>query len=88
MKNDSKNCNIVKSKVEFSISQINKLKPGIKNGTEKTLKLSSNVVGDSSYENNFLHNFQRQVSKLFKAFANNYSANIKLSKTQLHKKGQ
>ena len=26
-----------------------------------------------------------QVSKLRKAFANNYSANIKLSKTQLHK---
>ena len=29
-----------------------------------------------------------QVSKLRKAFANNFSANIKLSKTQLHKTGQ
>ena len=29
-----------------------------------------------------------QVSKLRKAFANNSSANIKLSKTQLHKIGQ
>ena len=29
-----------------------------------------------------------QVSKLRKAFANNLSANIKLSKTQLHKIGQ
>ena len=29
-----------------------------------------------------------QVSKLRKAFANNPSANIKLSKTQLHKVGQ
>ena len=29
-----------------------------------------------------------QVSKLRKAFANNSSANIKLSKTQWHKKGQ
>ena len=29
-----------------------------------------------------------QVSKLRKAFANNSSVNIKLSKTQLHKKGQ
>ena len=29
-----------------------------------------------------------QVSKLSKAFANNYSANIQLSKTQLHRIGQ
>ena len=29
-----------------------------------------------------------QVLKLFKAFENNSSANIKLSKTQLHKMGQ
>ena len=29
-----------------------------------------------------------QVSKLLKAFANNSSANIKLSKSQLHKIGQ
>ena len=28
-------------------SQMNKLKSGIKNGTELTFKLSSNVVGDS-----------------------------------------
>ena len=27
----------------------------------------------------------RQVSRLFKAFPSNFSANIKLSKTQLHK---
>ena len=36
-------------------SQLNKLKSGIKNGTELTLKLSSNVVGDSNDENNFPH---------------------------------
>ena len=29
-----------------------------------------------------------QVSKLYKTFANGLSANIKLSKTQLHKIGQ
>ena len=29
-----------------------------------------------------------QVSKLSKAFSNNFSANIKLSKTQLHRIGQ
>ena len=55
------------------------------------MKLSSNVVGDSNDENNFLHKLlltNTQVSKLCKAFANNTSANIKLSKTQLHKIGQ
>ena len=39
-------------------------------------------------ENNFPHKLlltNTQVSKLRKAFANNSSANIKLSKTQLHK---
>ena len=39
--------------VKFSNLQINKLKLGIKNGTEVTLKVSSNVVGDSNDENNF-----------------------------------
>ena len=55
------------------------------------MKLSPNVVGDSNDENNFLHKLlltNTQVSKLRKAFANNSSANIKLSKTQLHKIGQ
>ena len=55
------------------------------------MKISSNIVGDSDDENNFLHKFlltNTQVSKLRKAFANNSSANIKLSKTQLHKIGQ
>ena len=52
------------------------------------MKLSSNVAGDSSYENNFPHKLlltNAQVSKLWKAFANNSSANIMLPKTQLHK---
>ena len=76
---------------KLSNSQLNKLKSGIKNGTEVTLKLSSNVVGDSNDENNFLHKLlltNTQVSKLYKAFANGSSANIKLSKTQLRKIGQ
>ena len=77
--------------VKLSTSQLNKLKSGIKNGTEVTLKISSNVVGDSNDGNNFPHKLlltNTQVSKLRKAFANNSSANIKLSKTQLHKIGQ
>ena len=55
------------------------------------MKLSSNVLGDSNDQNNFLHKLlltNSQVSKLPKAFANGSSANIKLSKTQLHKIGQ
>ena len=64
------------------------LKCGIKNNTEVTLKLSSNVVGDSNDEKNFPHKLlltNTQVSKLCKAFTNNSPANIKLSKTQVHK---
>ena len=75
----------------MSTSQLNKFKSGTKNGTEVTLKISSNVVGDSNDENNFPHKLlltNTQVLNLSKAFANNSTANIKLSKTQLHKTGQ
>ena len=59
-------------------SQLNKLRPGIKNGTKVTLKLSSNVACDSNGENIFLHNLlltSTQASMLCKAFANGSSAN-------------
>ena len=75
----------------MSNSQLNKLKPGIKNNTEVTLKISSNIVGASNDENNFPHKLlltNTQASKLRKTFANGSSANINLSKTQLHKIGQ
>ena len=39
--------------VQMSNSQLKKLKSRIKNGTEVTLRLSSNVAGDSNDENNF-----------------------------------
>ena len=39
----------------MSNSQLNNLKSGIKNGTEVTLNLPSNVVGDSNDENIFPH---------------------------------
>ena len=77
--------------IKLSNSQLNKLKSGIKNGTEATLKISSNVFGDSNDENNFPHKLlltNTQVLRLRQAFANNSSANIKSSKTQLHKIGQ
>ena len=57
--------------VNLSTSQRNKLKSGIKNGTEVVLKISSNVVGVSSNdENSFPHKLlltNTQVSKLRKA---------------------
>ena len=39
--------------VKLSNSQLNKLKLGIKSGTEVTLNLSSNKIGDSIDETNF-----------------------------------
>ena len=41
--------------VKLSNSQVNKLKSGIRNNTEVTLKLSSNIAGNSDDENNFSH---------------------------------
>ena len=82
-------CNILN--VKLSNSQLNKLKSRIKNGTKITLKLSWNIVGDSNDENNFPQKLlltNTKVSNLHKAFAYSSSANIKLSKTQLHKIGQ
>ena len=72
--------------VKLSNSQLNKLKSAIKNESEVVLRLSSNIIGDN--ETNFPHELlltNRQVSNLRKSFANNSSADIKLSKTQLSK---
>ena len=41
--------------VKLSNSQLNKLKSGIKNGTEVTLQLSSNLIENSNDEINFSH---------------------------------
>ena len=59
------------------------MKFAIKNWTEVTLNLSSNIIGDSNGENNFPHKLlltNAQVSRLCKAFANNSSANINYQK--------
>ena len=72
--------------VKLSNSQLHKLKPAIKNETEKVLRLSSNMIADSG--TNFPHKLlltNRQVANLRKAFANYLSTDIKLSKTQLSK---
>ena len=49
--------------VKFSNSQLNKLKSSIKNGTEVTLNLSSNLIGNSNDETDFPH-------KLYTSFKN------------------
>ena len=72
----------------MSNSKLNKLKLRISNCTEVTLKLSSNVAVDSNDENSFSHKLLWTITlvlRLRKSFANNSSANIKLSKSQLHK---
>ena len=64
----------------MSNSQLNKWKSGIKNGTEVTLNLSSNLIGNSNNETNFPHKLlltETQISKIRKA--------LKFSKTQLSK---
>ena len=68
-------------------SQLNKLKSAIKNQTDAFLRLSSNMIGNSDDETNFPHKLlltNRQVANLHKAFANDTSADIKLSKAQLN----
>ena len=41
--------------VQLSNLQLNKLKSNIRYGTGVTLNLSSNIIGDSTGENNFSH---------------------------------
>ena len=77
--------------IKLSNSQLNKVKSGIKNSTELSLKISSGVVGDSNDENNFMHKLlltNTQVSEILIDFANGSSANTKLWKNQLHNLGQ
>ena len=74
--------------VKLFNSQRSQLTSRIKNRTEVTLNLSSNLIGYSNDETDFPHKLlltYTLVSKIRKAFANNSSANIKFSKTQLSK---
>ena len=41
--------------VKLSHSQLNKLKPAVKNGTDVTLNLSSNLIRSFNDETNFPH---------------------------------
>ena len=74
--------------LKLSNSQLNKLKSAIKNETDVVLRLSSNMIDNSSDNTNFPHELlltNRQVANLRKAFANHLSTDIKFSKAQLSK---
>ena len=65
--------------IKLSNSQLNKLKPAIKNETDVILRLLSNMIGNSNDETNFPHKLlltNRQVTNLRKAFANHTSTDI------------
>ena len=73
---------------KLSNSQLNKLKSAIENENEVVIRLSPNMIGDSNDNGNFPHELlltDRQVSSIRKVFANNSSADINFSKTQLSK---
>ena len=75
-------CNTLNLKL--SNSQLNELKSEIKNNTEVTLNISSNLIRNSSNETNFPHKLlltDTQVSKICKAFADSSSTYVKFSKT-------
>ena len=66
--------------VKLTSSRLNKLKYGMKNGTEISLNHLSDLIGNFNDETIFLHKLlltDTQVSRLRKAFANGSSTNIK-----------
>ena len=67
--------------VKLSHSQLNKLKSAIKNNTEVTLKISSNVVGGSNDEYNLphkFHNFPHELARIFNS-ASSFTSIIKMN---------
>ena len=74
--------------IKSSNSQLNKLNSAIKNETDLVIRLSPNMIGDSNDQTNFPHKLllrDRQVYNIRKAFSNNSSVDIKISKTHLSK---
>ena len=74
--------------VKLSNSQLSKLKSAIRNENDVALRISSNMVGNSGDNTNFPHELSltnRQIENIHKAFANNLSTEIKLSKLNYQK---
>ena len=65
--------------VKLPNSQLNKIRSTIKNETDVILRLSSNMIGNSDDEANFLHKLlltNRQVANLCKVFPSHTSTDI------------
>ena len=74
--------------LKLSNTQLSKLKSKTKTGTDVTLNLSSNAVGESDDKTHFPHKLfltNTAASKIHEVFANGSPANIKFSKTQSFK---
>ena len=74
--------------VKLSTFQLDKLKSAMKNENDVVIRLSLNIIGDSSDKGDFPHELlltNRQVLSIRKAFANNSSVAIKFSRAQLSK---
>ena len=69
--------------VKLSNSQLNKLKPAMKNESKEVLRLRSNMIGNSDDETNFPQKLlltNKQVVNIRKSATNYLSTDIKLSK--------
>ena len=74
--------------IKLSDLQLNELKLGTKNKTEILQRLSLNMIGYEIMKTDVPYKLlltNRQVANLCKAFTNNLSTDVKLSKTQLWK---
>ena len=71
--------------VKLSNSQLNNLKSAIENKAEAFWRLSSNMIGNSNDESNYINKLSltnRQVADLLRAVGNNSSTDVMLSQTQ------
>ena len=74
--------------INLADSQVNRLKPTTKNSTEVTLGFLSNMIGHAYDATNFPHKLlqtNREVRIFRKAFANDLSVNLELTKTEKSK---
>ena len=76
--------NYQEAKVKLTYTQLNKLKPAAKNNTGTILRINKKSVQDEELPHE-LFLTKRRTTKIRNAFANNMSADVKLSKAQISK---
>ena len=74
--------NYQEAKVKLANTQLNKLKSAAKNKTETVLRLNKKNFEDEELPHE-LFLTTRQTTKIINVFANNLTADIKLSKAQM-----